>query len=189
MFLMDSATTRLLHSPLLLYLTFCLTSPHLSYLLPIRIARFSRRSHGFDYPEQPEVDKYYPQFYHKQDREGRPIYIEQLGKLDINKLYALTTQERQLKHLVGEYEKFFKDRLPACSAEKGELVETSCTILDLYNAGISSFYKGECGGVAAGRSGGDRTRLEQCRVGRARRARPKERRGVWTSGRLGLWGA
>ncbi|GFZ44229.1 Phosphatidylinositol/phosphatidylcholine transfer protein, partial [Saitozyma sp. JCM 24511] len=98
-------------------------------------------AHGFDYPEQPEVDKYYPQFYHKQDREGRPIYIEQLGKLDINKLYALTTQERQLKHLVGEYEKFFKDRLPACSAEKGELVETSCTILDLYNAGISSFYK------------------------------------------------
>ena len=88
------------------------------------------------------MDKYYPQFYHRQDRDGRPIYIEQLGKLDINKLYALTTQERQLKHLVHEYEKFEKDRLPACSAQKGQLVETSCTILDLHNAGISSFYKG-----------------------------------------------
>jgi hypothetical protein len=115
--------------------------------LPLPSPRhFARYSHVFDYPEQPEVDKYYPQFYHKTDRDGRPIYIEQLGKLDINKLYALTTQERQLKHLVSEYEKFFRDRLPACSAEKSELVETSCTILDLYNAGISSFYKGECGG-------------------------------------------
>ena len=100
-------------------------------------------SHGFDYPEQPEVNKYYPQFYHRTDKDGRPIYIEQLGKLDIAKLYALTSQDRQLKHLVHEYEKFLKDRLPACSKEKGELVETSCTILDLYNAGISSFYRGE----------------------------------------------
>ena len=117
-------------------------------------------SNGFDYPEQAEVDKYYPQFYHRTDKDGRPIYIEQLGKLDINKLYALTTQERQLKHLVSEYEKFLKDRLPACSAESGHLVETSCTILDLYNAGISSFYRGEWEGVnpdqAAGGDWGDR---------------------------------
>ncbi|WWC89588.1 uncharacterized protein L201_004513 [Kwoniella dendrophila CBS 6074] len=98
-------------------------------------------ANGYDYPEQREVDKYYPQFYHKTDKEGRPIYIEQLGKLDINKLYALTTQDRQLHHLVHEYEKFLKSRLPACSKQSGHLVETSCTILDLYNAGISSFYK------------------------------------------------
>ena len=98
---------------------------------------------GYDYHEGPQVDKYYPQFYHKTDREGRPIYIELLGKLDYNKLYALTTQERQLKHLVDQYERFFRDRLPACSKQSGQLVETSCTILDLHNAGISSFYKGE----------------------------------------------
>ncbi|WVF71730.1 hypothetical protein IAT40_006538 [Kwoniella sp. CBS 6097] len=98
-------------------------------------------ANGYDYPEQREVDKYYPQFYHKTDKEGRPVYIEQLGKLDITKLYALTTQERQLKHLVSEYEKFLKDRCPACTKESGHLVQTSCTILDLYNAGISSFYK------------------------------------------------
>nr|XP_019010703.1 Sec14 cytosolic factor [Kwoniella pini CBS 10737]OCF49484.1 Sec14 cytosolic factor [Kwoniella pini CBS 10737] len=98
-------------------------------------------ANGYDYPEQREVDKYYPQFYHKTDKEGRPIYIEQLGKLDISKLYALTTQDRQLHHLVHEYEKFLSSRLPACSKESGHLVETSCTILDLYNAGISSFYK------------------------------------------------
>lgn len=101
------------------------------------------RRNGYPYPEQSEVNKYYPQFYHRTDRDGRPIYIEQLGKLDMNKIAALTTQDRQLHHLVHEYEKFLKDRLPACSAQKGVLVETSCTILDLHNAGISTFYRGE----------------------------------------------
>lgn len=85
---------------------------------------------------------FYPQFYHKTDREGRPIYIEQLGKLDTTKLAQLTNQDRQLHHLVDEYERFLKDRLPASSKVEGQLVETSCTILDLTNAGISTFYKG-----------------------------------------------
>lgn len=98
-------------------------------------------ANGFDYPEQSQVVKYYPQFYHKTDNDGRPVYIEQLGKLDINKLYAITSQDRQLKRLVSEYEKFLRDRLPASSKMTGHLVETSCTILDLYNAGISTFYK------------------------------------------------
>jgi hypothetical protein len=100
-------------------------------------------SNGFDYPEGPQVNVYYPQFYHRTDKGGRPIYIEQLGKIDVPKISALTTTDRQLHHLVDEYEKFLKDRLPACSKQQGELVETSCTILDLRNAGISSFYRGE----------------------------------------------
>lgn len=74
-------------------------------------------------------------------QDGRPIYIERLGKLDVGKLYALTTQERQLQHLVSEYEKFLRDRLPACSDASGHLVETSCTIMDLHNVGLSSFYR------------------------------------------------
>jgi hypothetical protein len=73
-------------------------------------------------------------------QEGRPIYIERLGKLDIKALYSITTQERQLQRLVLEYEKFITDRLPACSAAVGHPVETSCTILDLYNVSLSNFY-------------------------------------------------
>ncbi|WOO85547.1 Sec14 cytosolic factor [Vanrija pseudolonga] len=96
---------------------------------------------GFDYPEAAAVDQYYPQFYHKTDKEGRPVYIEQLGKIDINALYKLTTQERQLKHLVDGYERFLSHYLPASSEVVGHKVETSCTILDLNNAGISTFYK------------------------------------------------
>jgi len=74
-------------------------------------------------------------------QDGRPVYIERLGKLDIKALYTITTKERLLQRLVYEYEKFLTERLPACSAEVGHPVETSCTILDLKNVGLSQFYQ------------------------------------------------
>jgi hypothetical protein len=95
----------------------------------------------FEYPEKKEVDAIYPQFYHKTDKDGRPIYVEQLGKLDLTKLYKVTTSERQLQRLVVEYERFLRDRLPVCSVQQGKLVETSCTIMDLHNVGLSQFWK------------------------------------------------
>ncbi|KAF8075951.1 CRAL-TRIO domain-containing protein [Lyophyllum atratum] len=94
----------------------------------------------FDFKEKEEVDKYYPQYYHKTDKDGRPLYIEQLGKLDIKALYAATTEERLLQRLVAEYERFIAHRLPACSQTVGHPVETSCTILDLRNVSLSNFY-------------------------------------------------
>lgn len=96
---------------------------------------------NFEFKEKEEVDKYYPQYYHKTDKDGRPIYIERLGKLDIAALYSLTTQERQLKRFVLEYERFLSERLPASSKAIGHPVETSCTILDLQGVSITNFYK------------------------------------------------
>jgi len=96
---------------------------------------------NFDFKEKEEVDKYYPQYYHRMDKDGRPVYVERLGKLDIKALYAATTMERQLQRLVFEYEKFLTDRLPACSKAAGHPVETSCTILDLHNVSLTNFYR------------------------------------------------
>jgi len=96
---------------------------------------------NFDFKEKEQVDKYYPQYYHKMDKDGRPIYIEHLGKLDMKELAKITTPERQLQRLVLEYEIFLRDRLPACSKVVGHPVETSCTILDLKNVSLSGFYQ------------------------------------------------
>jgi len=74
-------------------------------------------------------------------QDGRPIYVERLGLLDIKSLYSITTPERQLKRLVYEYERFIHERLPACSKAVGHPVETSCTILDLHNVSITNFYR------------------------------------------------
>ena len=89
-------------------------------------------------------------------QDGRPLYIERLGLLDIKALYAITTQERQLKRLVYEYEKFLTERLPACSKSVGHPVETSCTILDLSNVSLSNFYRVKDYVMAASSIGQDR---------------------------------
>lgn len=92
----------------------------------------------FTYEEKPIVAKFYPQYYHKTDIDGRPIYIEELGAVNITQMYKITTQERMLKNLVWEYESFAKYRLPACSRKAGVLIETSCTILDLKGISITA---------------------------------------------------
>lgn len=95
----------------------------------------------FKFTEKEEVNRYYPQYYHKTDKEGRPVYIEALGQLDVAKLYQVTTEDRLLKRFVLEYERFISERLPAASAAIGHPVETSCTILDLNNVGLMAFYR------------------------------------------------
>lgn len=93
---------------------------------------------NFDYKEKPLISQYYPQYYHKTDKDGRPVYIEQLGKIDLHKMLEITTMERMLQALVVEYEKFALYRLPACSRKKGKLIETSCTIIDIKRVSITS---------------------------------------------------
>ncbi len=89
-------------------------------------------------------------------QEGRPVYIERLGLLDVKALYKITDPDRQLKRLVYEYEKFLNERLPACSKLVGHPVETSCTILDLYNVSLMAFFKVKDYVLAAARVGQDR---------------------------------
>lgn len=94
----------------------------------------------FDFKERSQVDKFYPQYYHKMDKEGRPLYIERLGKINTTEMYKITTQDRLLQNLVCEYERFQQERLPACSKAIGHPVETSCTILDLAGVGVKQFW-------------------------------------------------
>ncbi|KAK2802224.1 cytosolic factor, phosphatidylinositol/phosphatidylcholine transfer protein [Emmonsiellopsis sp. PD_5] len=93
--------------------------------------------HTFDYPEKAQVFEYYPQYYHKTDKDGRPVYIEQLGKIDLTAMHKITTDQRMLQNLVCEYEKLADPRLPACSRKAGKLLETCCSIMDLKGVGIT----------------------------------------------------
>ncbi|TID14263.1 CRAL-TRIO domain-containing protein [Venturia nashicola] len=93
---------------------------------------------NFVYTEKPQVFEFYPQYYHKTDKDGRPVYIEQLGKIDLNKLAKITTDDRMLQNLVVEYEKLADPRLPACSRKSGVLLETCCTIMDAKGVGLTS---------------------------------------------------
>jgi hypothetical protein len=76
-------------------------------------------------------------------QDGRPVYIEQLGGIDLAAMYKITTSDRMLQNLAVEYEKLADPRLPACSRKAGQLLETCCTIMDLKGVGlgkVSSVY-------------------------------------------------
>lgn len=75
-----------------------------------------------------------PFFFSAQD--GRPIYIETLGGIDLNAMYKITTAERMLTNLAVEYERVADPRLPACSRKAGHLLETCCTVMDLKGVSI-----------------------------------------------------
>ncbi|KAJ3212149.1 hypothetical protein HDU67_003985 [Dinochytrium kinnereticum] len=94
---------------------------------------------NFDFPEYPVVKKFYPRYYHKVDKIGRPLYVERFGVLDITQLFSVTSDERMLKNHVYEYEKLVHYRLPACSSRAGRHLEQSCVIMDLKGVSISMF--------------------------------------------------
>ena len=93
---------------------------------------------SFDFNEILQVKEIYPHGYHKVDKMGRPLYIELLSKLDVGKLFKVTTEERMVKYYVKEYERLMKWRFPGCSAAMKKPIEQSLTILDCNTLGVSS---------------------------------------------------
>lgn len=96
-----------------------------------RIEQEVDQIHLFEFPELPQVKQVYPHGFHKTDRYGRPIYIERIGALDLNRLFEITTEERMLKYYIREYEAMIKEKIPACAKAAGFPVEQTLTILDL----------------------------------------------------------
>lgn len=63
--------------------------------------------------------------------QGRPIYIQHLGQVNIKKIYEVTTEERMLKFHVQEYERCIQYIMPACSKVAGRHIEQTFAILDV----------------------------------------------------------
>ncbi|KAL4470950.1 hypothetical protein ABPG72_013537 [Tetrahymena utriculariae] len=93
-----------------------------------------------------QIKKYYPHGLHFTDKLGRPVYIERLGKLNINKLFEAITQDRLVKYYIQFYEKIIKYVFQQCTSAKGQQVDKMVVILDCKDIGlrvdqITSFLK------------------------------------------------
>ncbi|XP_019155893.1 PREDICTED: phosphatidylinositol/phosphatidylcholine transfer protein SFH11 isoform X3 [Ipomoea nil] len=95
----------------------------------------------FKYEEYREVKGLYPHGFHGVDRYGRPIYIDRVGMVDINKLLEVTTIERFVKYHVSEQEKTLNLRYPACSLAAKKHIASTTSILDVKDVGMSNFSK------------------------------------------------
>eukprot|EP00245_Coleochaete_scutata_P009293 TRINITY_DN3016_c0_g2_i1.p1 TRINITY_DN3016_c0_g2~~TRINITY_DN3016_c0_g2_i1.p1 ORF type:complete len:280 (-),score=60.65 TRINITY_DN3016_c0_g2_i1:127-966(-) len=95
----------------------------------------------FDFPERNATKALYPHFHHKTDKIGRPIYIECLGKLQVEEVLKVTTMDRMLMQHVKEWEILIDWKFPACSKKAGKPIATSLAILDLKGVSMKHMTK------------------------------------------------
>ncbi|KAI9293830.1 hypothetical protein K502DRAFT_317811 [Neoconidiobolus thromboides FSU 785] len=101
-------------------------------------------------PHEEEVTAIYPRFYHQVDKMGRPLYIEQIGKVNVNKMFDILCPDEKdanvkydkalnlmLKHFIVGYEILQNKKFPACSEKAGKHIEQCYTILDLKDVALS----------------------------------------------------
>mmetsp|Transcript_32089 Transcript_32089/g.102197 ORF Transcript_32089/g.102197 Transcript_32089/m.102197 type:complete len:168 (-) Transcript_32089:160-663(-) len=73
---------------------------------------------------------------------GRPVYIEKLGRLDVDAMMKVTTFERMVQHHIHGWEHLNEVGYKAASEKAGRRVFTSMTILDLDGIGMKHFKEG-----------------------------------------------
>uniref|UniRef100_A0A0D9WYH7 CRAL-TRIO domain-containing protein n=1 Tax=Leersia perrieri TaxID=77586 RepID=A0A0D9WYH7_9ORYZ len=95
----------------------------------------------FKFEEYDAVKRCYPHGFHGVDRFGRPLYIERIGLVDLNKLMQVTSTDRYVKYHISQQEKTLALRYPACSLAAKKHIGSTTAIFDVKGLGMNNFSK------------------------------------------------
>uniref|UniRef100_A0ACD5UME1 Uncharacterized protein n=2 Tax=Avena sativa TaxID=4498 RepID=A0ACD5UME1_AVESA len=95
----------------------------------------------FNFEEYDALKRCYPHGFHGVDRFGRPLYIERIGSVDLNKFMQVTSIDRYIKYHISEQEKTLSLRYPACSLATKKHISSTTAILDVKGLGMNNFSK------------------------------------------------
>lgn len=95
----------------------------------------------FKVEEYDALKRCYPHGFHGVDKFGRPLYIERIGLVDLNKLMQVMSIDRYVKYHISEQEKTISLRYPACSLAAKKHISSTTAILDVKGLGMNNFSK------------------------------------------------
>lgn len=99
----------------------------------------------FSFDEREKVAKAgWQMYFHKVDRLGRPIFVQDLAGLDPNVVWTVTTPDRIVHNFAVTLEDAVRNRYSACTQARagidGRLIEDNLMILDVQGLGMSTFW-------------------------------------------------
>lgn len=81
--------------------------------------------------------------YYNVDRAGRPVYIEEIRKIQADHLFKSYTDDQLTKYYVQSYERLLHIIFPECSRAAGYRVEQTCAIIELKDVNILKLFGGK----------------------------------------------
>ncbi|KAJ1035403.1 hypothetical protein NDA13_000819 [Ustilago tritici] len=79
-------------------------------------------------------------YFHKTDKLGRPIFIQDLGNMDTTSVFRNTTPERVIQNFAVTLELAVRHRYEACTISSGRWVDDNYTVVNLAGLGLSTFW-------------------------------------------------
>jgi len=99
------------------------------------------RNWQFGPEEGKVVQEMWPQYFHKTDKLGRPLYVQNAGVQDVKGLYKVTTPEQLTKNFIQTVESVIRSKYPACQKEFNQpLIDQSFIVMNMKGTGMTAFW-------------------------------------------------
>lgn len=92
----------------------------------------------FVFHERARFAEHYPEGFFGVDREGRPVYVQRPGNIDVEKLWEFTTLERAVSHHITQQERYVNVVGPAAGVAAGRDRMQSVVLIDMEGVGVST---------------------------------------------------